>query len=204
MINSDGQRRQGLDLGLALVISAWVHILGFALLQYVPPLPASMSSPPLVMEVEIDVASLKKPVLEELKKTADRVLTDKASKTSVKAVLDADSENEDTISLESKAPEYLSYMHQIKNRIKNHWIYPAGAQKNIAGGRLMAVFTLSSDGRLLRVVLDSSSGHAVLDEAALEALHRAAPYPGFPDHIKLKRLNIRAVFDYRFQYIGVK
>ncbi|MBW1709746.1 MAG: energy transducer TonB [Deltaproteobacteria bacterium] len=204
MINFEGWRRQGLDLSLALIISVWIHILGFAFLRYVPPLPDAMSHPPPPMEVEIDVAVLEKVSPEELKKIAEKAQAEGEFEKAADSASQNGLQEDDTISLESKAPEYLSYMHQIKVLVKNNWFFPANALKKSLSGRLVAVFTLNREGRLLRVVLDTSSGHDILDQAAMDALRRAAPYPGFPDHIKLKRLNIKAVFDYRFKYVGVQ
>ncbi|MBW2623151.1 MAG: energy transducer TonB, partial [Deltaproteobacteria bacterium] len=92
----------------------------------------------------------------------------------------------------------------VKNQITNSWVLKNGDGAAGRDGRLLVVFTLGSDGQLLRVDLDTASGQASLDQAAMTAVRRAAPYPPFPDHIKLKRLNIRAVFDYRFKYIGIE
>jgi len=204
MIKYELQRRQLLDLGLALIVSAWIHILGFTFLRYLPPLPSAIRTPPQVMEVEIDVSALETISEEELKKIAEPDRYKDPTKTSKDSISQDESSEDDTISLESKAPEYLSYMHQIKNRVRRHWVFPVEALKKNQSGRLVAVFTLRNDGKLLNVRLDSSSGYKLLDQAALKALREAGPYPGFPDHIKLKRLNIRAVFDYRFHYVDMK
>lgn len=110
---------------------------------------------------------------------------------------------EETISLESKAPEYLSYLGQIKVKVKRHWIFPPQARDNRQSGRLTALFTLDNNGELIKIVVEESSGHPILDHAAMEAVRGANPFEPFPDHIKLKRLNIRASFDYRIKYISV-
>ena len=41
-------------------------------------------------------------------------------------------------------------------------------------------FVLNRDGRLLDSAVTKSSGNGVLDQAALEILHRANPFPPFP------------------------
>ena len=111
---------------------------------------------------------------------------------------------EDTISLESQAPRYVSYLGQVKARIKRYWIFPPAARERHEAGQLTALFTLDRRGKLLGLSVEKSSGHERLDQAALEAVRGAAPYPGFPQHINLERLNIRARFDYRIRFVGVR
>ncbi len=204
MAKVEGERRYALDLGLALIISAWIHILAFAFLRYLPPFPTAIKNPPSVMEVEIDMSSFKRSPPEELQKKADKVRDNHVPPASRSHVSEVESPVNDTLSLESKEPEYLSYRQQIKKRIENHWIFPDEAVKKNLSGRLVAVLTLRNDGKLLDASLDTSSGHKLLDREALRAMHRAAPYPPFPDYIKLKRFSIRVIFNYRFQYSTVK
>jgi protein TonB len=56
--------------------------------------------------------------------------------------------------------------------------YPKAA-RNVAG-KVVVRFTLDRDGRLIDSVVTKSSGNHVLDEAALETLRRASPFPQFP------------------------
>ena len=200
--------RQGvaLDLSLAVIVSVWLHILGLLVWRYVPPSPAILDQPPRFIEVEIDISQISQPIqrLEtepEIKAEENRTVEKTAGLSETKP---PSSLEEETISLESKSPLYLSYLHEVKNRIKNRWVLKAGNEILGRDGQLLIVFTLENNGRLLRVELDTSSGQAILDQAALTAVRQAVPFPAFPDHIKLKRLNIRAVFDYRFKYIGVR
>jgi TonB family protein len=106
--------------------------------------------------------------------------------------------------IESTAPKYLSYLAQVKAGVRNHWIFPPQAREKRATGRLTAVFTIDKTGKLLRIVVEESSGFPILDHAAMEAVRGASPFPPFPDHITLERLNIRAMFDYRIKYINVQ
>ena len=205
MISPGLHIRQGvaLDLSLAVIVSVWLHIIGLLVWRYVPPSPAILDQPPRFIEVEIDISQ---PIqrLETEPETAaeeNRTVEKTAGLSEAKPPTWLE---EETISLESKSPLYLSYLHDVKNRIKNSWVLKAGNEILGRDGQLLIVFTLANNGRLLRVELDTSSGQAILDRAALTAVRQAVPYPAFPDHIKLKRLNIRAVFDYRFKYIGVR
>lgn len=195
-------------LGLAMIVSLWFHILGLALWRYLPPEPAEPTPPPILLEIDIPALAAK-PL-----RGSGRTPALKSSPTPVPAVMasgalaspdsPATSPEEDTISLESKAPKYLSYLGRVKAGIARHWIFPPAARENRETGRLTVVFTLDRAGKLLKIVVEKSSGHPALDQSALEALRGAVPFPPFPEHIKLKRLNIRAYFDYRIRYLIVK
>ena len=226
-MSSSDIRRQVITVSLAMIISLWVHILGLALLRYVDPTPARPSPPPLMLEIELPAlekpeappkekqepfpkkagARVEKPVEAKPPKTdappaaAQIPPGDTAAEPSVD---DGSPPEEETISIESTAPEYLSFLGQIKAAVKNHWIFPPQAREKQYTGRVTAVFTLDRRGELLKIVVEESSGHPILDHAALEAVRGASPFPAFPDHINLKRLNIRALFDYRIKFITVK
>jgi len=194
------RRRQAMDLGLALVVSAWLHLLVFAFLRYGIPL-FWPSSPPLpALEIALAVPAT---IESEEETGASRSKRKDTAAANPARDLGAEAA-EDTISLESQTPKYFSYLQQIKTRIAGHWDLPAGPLPLDRGGRVTAVFTLGKGGELARVQLVSSSGRPALDEAALAAIRQAGPFPAFPEHIRLERLNIRAIFDYRIQRVGVE
>ena len=192
-----------MDLRLTIILSVWIHILGLAMLRYAPPITLPEEKPPLMVEVEIDAS-----IMEEFKKADINKAGDDSEKrragTIPEKLAPPAPEDEETLSLESKEPKYLSYLYQIKSKIRRAWTVPAQVQQSEKGGKLLTIFTLDNQGRLLNVLLAASSGQAHLDKAAIEAVQRAAPFDPFPDHIKLKRLNIKAFFDYRIEYVGVK
>jgi protein TonB len=51
-------------------------------------------------------------------------------------------------------------------------------------GKPVIAFTLNKQGRLVKVNLAQSSGYQMLDQAALEAVQQAAPYPEIPAELK--------------------
>ena len=217
-------RRQAVAIALAMIVSLWVHILVLAVWQYAEPTAEELPIPPLVLEVELPPPPEEKPPLEkpvEPEKPPEPVKPPEPPKPAETDPPDAPSTpgmtpalggsetpglppEEDTISLESRAPEYVDYLGHIKAAVRNHWIFPPEAQKKREQGRLTATFTLDSTGALLRILVEESSGSNILDHAALEAVRGAAPFQPFPDHIQLKRLNIKAHFDYRIKYISVE
>ncbi len=106
-------------------------------------------------------------------------------------------EEEHTISLDTEDKQYVSYVRVIKERIMRHWVYPPEARDNLVEGHLMAVFSLNREGHMMAVGVTATSGHDILDREAVGAISKAAPFPPLPGHIRVKRLNIRAAFDYR-------
>jgi len=205
MINPGLRIRQGvaLDLSLAVIVSVWLHVIGLAVWRYVPPSPAVLDPPPRLLEVSIDITPSAAVTDVEPEKINEEKPAEKIT-TGLTESSTSSPPDEETISLESKSPQYLSYLHQVKNQIINSWVLKSGNGVEGQDKRLLVIFTLDSNGQLLRADLDTASGQSNLDEAAMTAVRSAAPYPPFPDHIKLKRLNIRAVFDYRFKYVGVE
>lgn len=61
--------------------------------------------------------------------------------------------------------------------------YPLAARRSHIEGVVMLRIRLASDGRLLNVRLDRSSGHHMLDQAALASVQRLAEMPAPPDSI---------------------
>ena len=106
-------------------------------------------------------------------------------------------EEQDTISLDTKDTRYVTYARLIKERILREWRYPPLAKENLIEGRLLVVFSLSKSGAVVRNEIVNPSGFPILDREALRAVSAAAPFPPFPDHITVTKLNVRADFDYR-------
>jgi TonB family protein len=110
-------------------------------------------------------------------------------------------ETQETISLDTDDKKYVTYARVIKERIMMHWSYPAEAKKNLVEGRLLVLFSLNREGDLTRLDITKSSGHGILDQEAATAIRNASPFPSFPEHITVSRLNVQASFDY---YITTK
>ena len=104
---------------------------------------------------------------------------------------------QETISLDTQDRRYVSYARAVKEKIMQQWKYPPEARLNLMEGKLSLVFSLNRNGRMDRITIVNSSGFPLLDEEAVRAVRTSAPYPAFPDHIAVGRLNIEASFDYR-------
>ncbi len=105
--------------------------------------------------------------------------------------------DQDTISLDTTDKRYISYARLIKEEIGSQWSYPSAAREKLIEGKLILVFSLVRGGNLVGIDLLKHSGFSILDEEAVRAVRAAAPFPPFPEHVSVKRLNIEASFDYR-------
>ncbi|MFP5382918.1 MAG: energy transducer TonB, partial [Gammaproteobacteria bacterium] len=79
--------------------------------------------------------------------------------------------------------EYVreNYEHDLNRWLRERGtVYPPEAREQGLEGNALAVFSLDRDGRILSLRLGKSSGVPVLDEAALETIRRAAPFPPPP------------------------
>lgn len=73
-----------------------------------------------------------------------------------------------------------SYSARVKSIIARRKVYPASARLTGIEGRVVIRLTISSSGSLLKVSVVKSSSYPVLDNAALQAVRSAAPFPKFP------------------------
>jgi protein TonB len=62
--------------------------------------------------------------------------------------------------------------------------YPEEAKRQKIYGSLQLIVNIKADGSVERVEIKRSSGHKVLDEAAIRIVNLAAPYAAFPDDIR--------------------
>ncbi len=83
---------------------------------------------------------------------------------------------------EYRFAQYVEDWRQKIERIGN-LNYPEGARGRIYGSLRLAV-SINSDGTLVSVDLERSSGHKILDAAAERIVRMGAPYGGFPQDIR--------------------
>lgn len=71
------------------------------------------------------------------------------------------------------------YPGQVQVRVSRATRYPASAKGG--SGEAHVTFTVAANGGVSRIKLSRSSGNAALDDAALAAVERAAPFPPIPE-----------------------
>ena len=111
-----------------------------------------------------------------------------------------DESDTETVHLDTQEFKYASYFATIKEQIQRVWSYPEQAAINGLQGELLLQFVLDRSGRLVDISLIDSSGHKILDIAALEAVKTASPFNPYPPTIRKNKLRIIASFKYNPSY----
>ncbi len=73
---------------------------------------------------------------------------------------------------------------KVRQQIADAKYYPRIARRRGMEGQPVVTFTLNKAGGVMRADLAQTSGHKLLDQAALDAVHQAAPYPEIPAELK--------------------
>ena len=108
-------------------------------------------------------------------------------------------QKEATILLNARDAKYTSYLSHLRQKINDTWMYPEIAKKNKIEGEITLCFTLKGDGSLLDIIIISSSGQAVLDQASISAIDNAAPFNPLPEKLNLSKLNVISTFIYQYE-----
>lgn len=105
---------------------------------------------------------------------------------------------DNTVTLDTTEFRYAGYMEQLKARFEGSgcWIYPAEAARRGIYGDLRVNFTIRKNGSLGEVDLVRTSGHQLLDDAAIRALKDCGPYWPLPDEWGRDSIEIPAHFIY--------
>jgi TonB family protein len=106
---------------------------------------------------------------------------------------------EDTIALSSSDTKYLQYRLDMARKLSRAWKYPEKAKDAGEQGIAVLKISINSDGSVSEANIISSSGSAILDEAALLAAKSAAPFGQLPA-TDLTQLHIFIKFLYELKY----
>ncbi len=91
-----------------------------------------------------------------------------------------------------KEPDFGPYMKELQRRIKMNWDPPKGNESK----RVVLLFTIARDGRLLNIKVHKSSGLPAADNAAMNAVKLTAPFRPLPPEFKGQSVDIQFTFDY--------
>lgn len=76
-----------------------------------------------------------------------------------------------------------AYMRRLSDHIRPYLHYPEDALFRGMTGRVMVQFALERNGKVQAIHIKTSSGHMVLDKAAIAAVMRAQPLPEMPSDL---------------------
>ena len=71
----------------------------------------------------------------------------------------------------------------VREKIAAAKAYPASARARGFEGKVLISFTLNKNGRILDLAVHTSCGHALLDDAAVQAVRNASPFPPIPEKL---------------------
>lgn len=101
--------------------------------------------------------------------------------------------NVDKYSLQKTAePDFGPYMRELQKSIKSNWTPPKGNESK----RVVLIFKIAKNGKLLANKVFKSSGIVAADEAAIKAVNLTAPFKPLPKEFKGKSVDIQFTFDY--------
>lgn len=91
-----------------------------------------------------------------------------------------------------REPDFGPYMRELQRRIKMNWDPPKGNESK----RVVLLFKIAKDGRLLSCRVFKSSGLPNCDRAALNAVELTAPFRPLPADFRGSNIDIQFTFDY--------
>jgi protein TonB len=86
--------------------------------------------------------------------------------------------------------EFGPYLARFRERIQELVVYPLAARRRGLAGRVEIELLLEPSGRVRDVAVVASSSHAMLDEAAVEAVRSLEPQP-LPEDLPHRPLRVR-------------
>jgi TonB family protein len=95
------------------------------------------------------------------------------------------------IDAQSQNIDITSYLNQLRQRVKQQWL-PGMSQSD---RRTVLNFSVNRSGQLSNLQLAQTSGFSLSDQAALNAIQRAAPFAPLPTGYPNKYIHIQFTFD---------
>ena len=91
------------------------------------------------------------------------------------------------------------YLQEIMMRLQSAFEYPSAALRRRQQGEVVLELLIEGSGDIASVQLDTGSGYALLDDAALAMVRRLAPLPPLPEHFPDGRLQLGVPVVFRLQ-----
>ena len=127
----------------------------------------------------------RKPTAAELMRNSFKIA---ALSTQIKEKLEARAQRprRTFISASTRAYRYAAYMEAWRAKVERvgNLNYPDEARQRKLSGSLILDVALNPDGTVNQITIRRSSGHTILDDAAIRIVNLAAPYAPFPDGIR--------------------
>ncbi|MBF0096134.1 MAG: energy transducer TonB [Magnetococcales bacterium] len=111
---------------------------------------------------------------------------------------------EEIVDINTKSAQFGDYFARVKQRITWSWIYPQQAKNEGLSGNVDLIFTINREGKVVEVKVTRSSGVPVLDQEAVAAVRKAAPFEPLPEDWQPAKMIIRSTFEYVLSNAGMR
>ena len=107
-------------------------------------------------------------------------------------------------SMATKASYDAEYLHKWSNKVEfvGNRNYPEEALANKLFGDLRLAAVILPNGTIEKVEILQSSGHQVLDNAAMQIVHLASPFAPFPPEIRREADQLEIIRTWHFEITG--
>lgn len=95
----------------------------------------------------------------------------------------------------SGAAANSNYKGKVRAKIARSTQMPSKAKRLGISGRAQVQFVITSSGAAQNIVVASSAGNPMLDEAAVSAVRRASPFPRMPDGMTQLDITVPIIFN---------
>ncbi len=104
------------------------------------------------------------------------------------------------ISADTRESRIVGYLDRWKRKVERFGTlnFPEQARTRGMQGSPVLEVAIDADGELTDIVVRRSSGHRLLDQAALNILRRAAPFDPFPDDLRKDYDELRFAYQWQF------
>jgi periplasmic protein TonB len=92
------------------------------------------------------------------------------------------------------------YLERVRRYVGRYKRYPDDAVRRREEGRVVLAFTIARDGSVLGAAVEHSSGHRVIDAAALNMLSAASPVPPLPRTFHGDRITVAMPFAFSLSF----
>lgn len=108
-------------------------------------------------------------------------------------------------SASTKSSVEAAYLNKWTQKVESigNQNFPAEALNNKIFGSLRVSVIINSEGEVVSVEVLKPSGYPILDRAAIETVHRAAPYDRFPQEIREEADQLDIIRTWRFEITGL-
>lgn len=95
-------------------------------------------------------------------------------------------------------PDFGPYVAELQRRIRRNWAPPVEDRSK----RVVVMFHIARDGRLLNPQIQQSSGSPSADQAAIAAVRASAPFRTLPPAFRGNDIAVQFIFDYEISGHG--